>query len=144
MIIVEFVKSNQGWHGFRARGHAGFADPGEDIVCAAVSALTQTAVLGLTEVVGLECQVSVEEKEGSLDCLLPSGLAGQDWQRAQLILEVLHAGLRATEKEYKRYVRVKEVPYREDESSAFRLQEVRRKHEKRPRFGSEAPRREKP
>ncbi|HPT82602.1 MAG TPA: ribosomal-processing cysteine protease Prp [Limnochordia bacterium] len=120
MIRVEFLKSTQGWHGFRARGHAGFADPGEDIVCAAVSALTQTAVLGLTKVVGIACQVEVEEKTGTLDCLLPPGLDSGEWQQAQLVLEVLYAGLKATEREYKQFVRVKEVPYREDESSAFR------------------------
>lgn len=128
MISVRFFQSEAGWHGFSAKGHAGFADHGEDIVCAAVSALTQTTVLGLTQVVGLECQIAVDEREGSLDCLLPGGLAGEHWQQAQLILEVLYTGLKATEKEYKRYVSVKEVPYREDESTTFRHQEGRRKY----------------
>jgi uncharacterized protein YsxB (DUF464 family) len=128
MIRIEFLKSPQGWHGFRAQGHSGYADQGQDIVCAAVSALTQTAVLGLTEVVGVPCQVVVSEEDGLLECLLPRELPHDQWQRSQLILGVLFTGLKATEKEYKRYVRVKEVPYREDESTAFRLQEGGRKH----------------
>ncbi len=33
--------------GFSAQGHTGFAEEGEDIVCAAVSAITQTAMLGV-------------------------------------------------------------------------------------------------
>ena len=35
--------------GFSAEGHTGFADRGEDIVCAAISVLTQTAVIGLQQ-----------------------------------------------------------------------------------------------
>ena len=40
--------------GFTASGHSGFAERGHDIVCAAVSALTQTCELGLSDVLGLE------------------------------------------------------------------------------------------
>jgi uncharacterized protein YsxB (DUF464 family) len=35
---------------FFASGHAGWADDGRDVVCAAVSAILQSAWLGLTEV----------------------------------------------------------------------------------------------
>ena len=128
MITVEFFRSKRGCFGFKARGHARFADPGKDIVCAAVSALTQTAVLGLTEVVVIHCRIQREDRAGLLDCLLPDGLADEQWKQAQLIFEVLYAGLKAMEKEYKRFIRVKEVPYRENESSAFRHQKRRWKH----------------
>lgn len=36
-----------------ADGHAGWADPGEDIVCAAASVVLQTVELGLTEHAGV-------------------------------------------------------------------------------------------
>jgi uncharacterized protein YsxB (DUF464 family) len=39
-----------------AEGHAGWADPGEDVVCAAASAILQAAWLGLAE----HAQVDVE------------------------------------------------------------------------------------
>ena len=35
--------------GFDAHGHTGYAECGEDIVCAAVSAITQTAAMGVSE-----------------------------------------------------------------------------------------------
>ncbi len=48
---------------FFAAGHAGWADAGDDVVCAAVSALLQAAWLGLAEVTG----IAVEGKrEGGL------------------------------------------------------------------------------
>ena len=36
--------------GIEARGHSGFAEKGNDIVCAAVSALMQSLMFGLSEV----------------------------------------------------------------------------------------------
>lgn len=116
MIRVEFyrIRHGQGWQGFQVSGHSGFAAYGEDIVCAAVSALAQTAVLGVTEVVGLDCQVEIDEDDGLLLCLLPEQLSPRDNGKAQLILEVLCKGLMAIEEEYAKHVSVKEVPYREN------------------------------
>ncbi|HHT43396.1 MAG TPA: ribosomal-processing cysteine protease Prp [Firmicutes bacterium] len=128
MIRIDFWKSDQGWQGFSARGHAGYADPGDDIVCAAVSVLTQTAILGIQEVVGVNCLVDLEEQEGLMEVLIPQELSEEQRKQVQLILEVLYVGLKATEKEYKRFVRVKEVPYRENESSILRHQKGRRKY----------------
>ena len=47
--------------GFKAQDHAGYAREGSDIVCAAISALTQTTVVGLNEVVGVSCQWEVDD-----------------------------------------------------------------------------------
>ena len=129
MTKVKFYRAEEGsgWQGFRALGHTGYAKHGNDIVCAAVSALTQTAVLGLTEVLAIDCLVQVDENRGSLLCLLPQGLSPHDWTQSQLVLNVLYQGLLATEKEYGKHVSVKEVPYRENESAIIRLKKGRRK-----------------
>ncbi|HKM43078.1 MAG TPA: ribosomal-processing cysteine protease Prp [Limnochordia bacterium] len=133
MTQVDFYRTAEGceWQGFRAHGHTGFAGHGEDIVCAAVSVLTQTAVLGLREVLAIDCLVQTDEREGSLLCLLPDELSENDWNQAQLILNVLYVGLLATEKEYGDHVSVKEVPHRENESAIIRLKKRRRKYEER-------------
>lgn len=128
MTKVKFYRAEEGWQGFEVHGHTGFAEHGEDIVCAAVSVLTQTAVLGLTNVLGIDCQVQVDESEGFLYCKLPEGLSQEEWTQAQLILKVLHVGLVATEEEYGKHVSVKEVPNRENESAIVRLQKGRRKY----------------
>ena len=44
MIRVTVEKSNDTYVSFRSKGHAGYAPAGEDIVCAAVSALIITTV----------------------------------------------------------------------------------------------------
>jgi uncharacterized protein YsxB (DUF464 family) len=47
MITVTFRSRDGGCVGFSAEGHAGYGPPGQDIVCAAVSSLVQSAVLAL-------------------------------------------------------------------------------------------------
>ncbi|NLL42276.1 MAG: ribosomal-processing cysteine protease Prp [Firmicutes bacterium] len=130
MITLEFYRNKQveGWQGFLVEGHSGFAAHGEDIVCAAVSALAQTAVLGIQEVIEIDCLVEIDEADGLLLCLLPEKLAQEEWKQAQLVLKVLYTGLSAIEEEYGKHVSVKEVPYRENESAIVRFKKRRRKH----------------
>ena len=53
MTRITLFRSRSHAIGFEAEGHTGYAEEGSDIVCAAVSALTQGAVIGLKEVIGL-------------------------------------------------------------------------------------------
>lgn len=79
--------------GFAVRGHAGQGAAGRDVVCAAVSALTQTAVLGLQRRLGLEPRVRMGD--GSLECSLPAALAAESARGAADILETMVLGLEA-------------------------------------------------
>ena len=47
MTTVRFRTEGNRVTGFDSVGHSGYAEEGEDIVCAAVSAITQTAMMGL-------------------------------------------------------------------------------------------------
>ena len=80
---------------FRLEGHSGYAPLGQDIVCAAVSALAQTAVLGLMSVVQMDVEVEVGEI-GLLDCRIPRADRGSDATLDQqaAILETMVLGLR--------------------------------------------------
>lgn len=44
MITVEIRKSGEEYTGFSSKGHAGYAEEGFDIICAAVSALTVNTI----------------------------------------------------------------------------------------------------
>ncbi len=76
---------------FSVQGHAGAGRRGQDIVCAAVSVLSQTAILGLEQRLGLE--VGVRSAAGQLACRLPAGLEPALLGRAQDILETMWLGL---------------------------------------------------
>jgi hypothetical protein len=60
MINIEIVRnSDQAMVGFSVTGHANTAPHGQDIVCAGISALTQTAVLGLERQLKKEVQIKI-------------------------------------------------------------------------------------
>ncbi len=61
--------SRQRLSSFFAAGHAGWADDGEDMVCAAVSAILQAAWLGLAEVAGVA--VTGSRDKGRLELAWP-------------------------------------------------------------------------
>ncbi len=72
MVEVHIRKdSRERLSSFFASGHAGWAQSGEDVVCAAVSALLQAAWLGLTEVARIEVEASREN--GELALTWPTG-----------------------------------------------------------------------
>ena len=65
MLEVKFRRdSRQRLSSVFASGHTGFADHGEDIVCAAASAILQGAWLGLTDYAKIS--VDAEKAEGHL------------------------------------------------------------------------------
>lgn len=94
--------------GFEVRGHAGFAEAGQDIVCAGASALTQAAILGLEERLGLACRVKVER--GDLACHLPRDVSPAVAARAQDIVETMVLGLRSMALAYPGHVQVIDNP----------------------------------
>lgn len=90
--------------GFDVDGHAGYAEAGSDIVCSAVSALAQTALLGLQE--RLQLPVSCEMKEGNMRCVLGEGIPETQWEQAEIVLDTLLLGLTSMQSGYGEYMSV--------------------------------------
>ena len=109
--------------GFEAAGHVGAKRiRGYDLVCCAVSALTQTGVNALCQVAGVE--PTVEVRDGYLSCALPDGLDAQAQERAQIVLRTIMTGLTDIQKIYPSLIRIQQKEWRQadayDESSALR------------------------
>ena len=93
MTHVTLIRDRSGLVGFEAKGHTGYADEGSDIVCSAVSALTQTAALGINEV--LKIQTALDITEANMYLMLPADISDQDCEKAQIILKTMALGLRS-------------------------------------------------
>ena len=104
MTAITVCFKGESIRGFRARGHSGYAESGSDIVCAAVSALTQTAYLGLEKY--LEKAPEIIQKDGELRLFLPEGLSPEDEEKAQLILGTMLSGLSSIEEKYSDYLKI--------------------------------------
>lgn len=60
MIRAEFFESGKRLTGFSISGHAGYADSGNDIVCAAVSSAVQLTANIITEGFHIDADVSAD------------------------------------------------------------------------------------
>lgn len=105
MINVMFYYDNQLVRGFVVKGHAGAAPRGEDVVCAGVSALTQTAILGLNTYLSQKPHWKIEEN-GYLECWLPEGLSEADRQKVDVLIGTLELGLKSIVEGYGQYLQV--------------------------------------
>ena len=102
MIRITLHSRNDEITGFECSGHAGYAEAGSDIVCAAVSILTTTCANALESVAGVKPQVKVSS--GKMVLALPQG-SGHD---AQVILKSMRQGLRDLQAEYSEYLLLNE------------------------------------
>ncbi len=89
---------------YKVSGHAGYAEAGEDIVCSAVSALTQAPLIGLMEHLQLKPFSRVDQEKGILEVALNS--APNDLTQA--ILMTMLYGVRSIAKQCPEYVRIQE------------------------------------
>ncbi len=92
--------------GYRAEGHTGYADSGSDIVCAAVSALTQSTLNGLRNVLKAPVMFDIDDQEALLEAELTPEATDEQVGSAQLLLRTLLEGLQAIERSYPRNVRI--------------------------------------
>ncbi len=111
MVKLVFYESEEKeLRGFLICGHAGYASEGEDIVCAGVSALVQTGIVGLKhfldEIPLIEDQSSAED-DGFIKVILPADLTKEDKRTAKVILETMELGMLGIARGYEKYLDVR-------------------------------------
>jgi uncharacterized protein YsxB (DUF464 family) len=92
---------------FYAAGHAGWADSGQDVVCAAVSALLQAAWLGLEEVAKVEVEGS--RAKGRLELSWPE--AAREDPAVAAIVATAQLAIERIATQYPSHVRVIVEPF---------------------------------
>ena len=101
MITVTIYKDSSQYNRFSVEGHAGYAQKGFDIICAAVSALTVNTVNSIETFT--EDRLSAEEKNGFLICQFEGPLSSQ----AVLLMDSMVLGLTDIQNNYgKQYIRL--------------------------------------
>ena len=104
MIKVTIYQSSEGEiSGFAIQGHAGYAESGSDIVCAAVSVLAQNTVNSIEQFTQDGFSADVDEEEGGgLYLKMEPGYS----KESKLLLDSLILGLQGIEEEYMDYLDV--------------------------------------
>ena len=101
MIKVRFVTDSGFIKGFELSGHSGYAESGEDIICAAVSSAAYMTANTITDVLNINAQIQVDD--GFMTMMLSSA----DFQKAQDILCGFRLHLTALSEQYKDNITVK-------------------------------------
>ncbi len=97
--------------GFKAQGHAGFSEYGKDIVCAAISALTQATAQGVTEVAKAKAKLTVDDDKGLLELEIVDD-SEEALKKAQILLKTLELALTSISQD-EQYTGTVRIIYRE-------------------------------
>jgi uncharacterized protein YsxB (DUF464 family) len=105
MLRVKFHRDAAGrLSGFSARGHADFAEHGQDIVCAAVSAILQAARLGLE----LHCTIKPEAEQQAGELSLHLSEADRDREGPRAIVTTAAASVAEIARRFPKHVTLDE------------------------------------
>ena len=109
MTTVTFHTEGSAIIGFDAKGHSGFAQEGEDIVCAAVTSAVRLVECTVNDVMGLCAAVKIREQDAFISLRLPGGLSAQADSTCQALLTGLMVYLTELHDEYPDYIEVLEA-----------------------------------
>ena len=97
MTHVSIIKTRNGeYKGFSCIGHSGYAEQGEDIVCAAISVLVINTINSLDELTGERFKLVTNEEDGLIDCRFEDTIS----DNSRLLLDSMILGLREIKKQY--------------------------------------------
>ncbi len=106
MIKITITRSSdQRLHSVTIVGHAEYDEPGKDIVCAGVSAVTFGAANAVEELCGVALQVE-QGKSGFLRFLIPTNHDGIIQDKIQLLMESMLVSLQTIERSYSDFITI--------------------------------------
>ena len=109
MTIVKIKRKNDNIICVECSNHTGFANFGKDIVCAGISSITQTAVLGVKELTNLKHSFKIDEKMGYLKLeLIDIENESVDFKNAQIILKTMLLGVKNLQEQYPKYIKLED------------------------------------
>ena len=85
-------------------GHTNYGEKGEDIVCASLSSIVQTAVLGLLMIVMIELDMKRDDEQGYLKFTLPENLNETQDIQACAVLDTMLCGISELYESFSDYI----------------------------------------
>ena len=90
--------------GLEVKGHTGLSEEGTDVLCSAVSALTQGALLGLKEVARVKTEFSTGDGYLKFNIF-------EHTEKTDAILETMYVSLKDIQTGYKRHIKMEDCKY---------------------------------
>ena len=93
--------------GFSVSGHSGYAEAGQDIICAAISAVVTMAEATINDVCGAKAKVRVKEEDARVTLTLPASC--EEEESVQAVLAGMMLTLIGMRDDYPDFIEVLEV-----------------------------------
>ncbi len=106
MTLIEIIENEKGINYIKCSGHTGYAEYGSDIVCAAVSSIVQTAMLGVEHYSDNQAEVVIDEDKALFELKLPVTLDNQVYSNCQIILNTMKMGLMDLAENYNQHIKL--------------------------------------
>ncbi len=87
-------------------GHAGYADHGQDIVCAAVSMIVINTINSIDTFTKEPLVLEEDGQEGYIDCKFPGIKANKGSKEATLLLRSMVLGLNSVKEQYGQHIQI--------------------------------------
>ena len=107
MTRCEFFTEDDRIIGFSISGHSGYAENGQDIVCAAISAVVTMAEATINDVCGAKAKVRVKDEQARITLTLPASC--DEEESVQAVLSGMLLTLISLREDYPDYIEVLEV-----------------------------------
>ncbi|MCM1363670.1 MAG: ribosomal-processing cysteine protease Prp [Faecalibacterium sp.] len=98
MIKVKFYSFNNELSGFEISGHSGYSEEGSDIVCASVSSCAYMTANTITDVIGVDAEIQVD------DAYLCLTVAAKDTAKIKDIMHGFEMHMKALANDYSDYI----------------------------------------
>ena len=107
MTKCEFFTEDDRITGFSVSGHSGYGEKGQDVICAAISAIVTMAEATINDVCGAKAKVRVKEEDARVTLTLPA--ACDEEESVQAVLAGMLLTLCSMRDDYPDYIEVLEV-----------------------------------
>ena len=107
MTRCEFFTEGDRITGFSISGHSGYAEAGQDIVCAAISAVVTMAEATINDVCGATAKGRVKDEQARITLTLP--VSCDEEETVQAVLAGMLLTLISLRDDYPDYIEVLEV-----------------------------------
>jgi len=98
MIKLTVEEQSSSFSYFVVEGHSTMGKKGNNILCAGVSSLIQTILLGLLQV--MELDLDITKRDGFIDCQFPDHITPQDREGINLLIMTMITAYQDLMKQY--------------------------------------------
>ena len=109
MTKIKFFKNKDIYTGFECSGHTGYEEFSKDVLCAAISSLTQGCALGIVKVIGVEANITKKDEEGYIKLELPNSLSEDNLRDCQLLIKTLICNIEDLMEGYSKYINMEVI-----------------------------------